>query len=78
MDEFLPARSMTRIGQSVRLLRTRRGLTQEELASAAGVSRTWLNQLENGAKDNAELGALLAVLNALDASLLIRDDRSPL
>jgi hypothetical protein len=33
---------------------------------------------ENGAKDNAELGALLAVLNALDASLLIRDDRSPL
>jgi transcriptional regulator with XRE-family HTH domain len=78
MDEFLPARSMTRIGQSVRLLRTRRGLTQEELAASAGVSRTWLNQLENGAKDNAELGALLAVLNALDASLLIRDDRSPL
>ncbi|MGC4175161.1 helix-turn-helix transcriptional regulator [Demequina sp.] len=74
MQELLAARSITRIGQSIRLLRTRRGLTQEELAKEAGVSRTWLNQVENGSKSNAELASIFAVLNVLDASLLIRDD----
>ena len=74
MDEMLNARSLERIGRNVRLLRTRRDLTQGDLADLAGVSRTWLNQIENGAKSNAELGSLLAVLDALGATLMIRDE----
>ena len=51
-------------------------MTQGELAQRAGVSRTWLNQIENGSKTNAELGSLFATLDALGATLMIRDERS--
>lgn len=71
---MLNARSLERIGRNIRLLRKRRDLTQGELAGLAGVSRTWLNQIENGGKSNAELGSLLAVLDSLGATLMIRDE----
>jgi len=74
MEEMLNARSLERIGRNIRLLRKRRDLTQGELAGLAGVSRTWLNQIENGGKSNAELGSLLAVLDSLGATLMIRDE----
>ncbi len=76
MEELLSARSLTRLGSAVRRLRSDRGLTQEELADAAGVSRLWLSRLENGQRPGLELSLLLQVLDALDASLLIRDDRA--
>lgn len=39
---------MTRVSNSVRELRSRSGLTQEELAAKVGVTRVTINCLENG------------------------------
>ena len=65
---------MKRLGESVRGLRLRRGLTQVDLARLAGVSRQWLITLESGDKNRIEIGLVMRVLDELDASLLIRDD----
>ncbi|NAE18231.1 helix-turn-helix domain-containing protein [Enterococcus hirae] len=40
-----------RVGQTVRALRKARALTIPELADKAGMSRTFLNQIELGLKD---------------------------
>ncbi|WP_250444493.1 helix-turn-helix domain-containing protein [Actinotalea sp. C106] len=72
---ILNARSLPRLGTAVKALRLDRGLSQAELARAAGVSRQWVVSLERGRTAGAELGRVMAVLDALDASLAIRDDR---
>ena len=54
------------VGREVRLLRKQMGLTQEGLASAAGVSRNTLGGLESGEKAT-DLLKLSAVLGALGA-----------
>lgn len=43
-----PAKDAARIVSRVRELRTAAGLTQEELAGKAGVTRVTINCLENG------------------------------
>ena len=68
------ARSLPRLGNAVAGLRRARGLTQSELAEAAGVSRQWLSGLENGRIEGLEVGRLMRLLDTLNASLLIRDD----
>ncbi|WP_240930367.1 helix-turn-helix transcriptional regulator [Isoptericola sp. BMS4] len=70
----LNARSLPRLGAAVRRLRLDHRLTQAELARAAGVSRQWLVGLERGQTPGLEVGRLMRVLDALDASLAIRDD----
>lgn len=37
------------------IVRTRQGLTQEEVADKIGVSRYWVNLMENGKRDCARL-----------------------
>lgn len=74
-DSLLSARSLPRLGQAIRALRLERGLTQVQLANAAGVSRLWIVQIESGRKAGAEVGLVMRVLDALDASLMVRDDR---
>jgi HTH-type transcriptional regulator/antitoxin HipB len=71
----LNARSLTRLGTAVRSLRLDRGLSQADLAKAAEVSRQWIINLEQGNTDGLEVGRLMRVLDQLDASLTIRDDR---
>lgn len=71
---LLNARSLTRLGRAVGGLRRERGLTQAILAERAGVSRQWLNGLENGRIEGLEVGRLMRVLDTLGASLMIRDD----
>jgi transcriptional regulator with XRE-family HTH domain len=39
------------LGQGLRALRLRAGLTQEQLAERAGVNASYLSQLENGNRD---------------------------
>jgi transcriptional regulator with XRE-family HTH domain len=73
---LLNARSLPRLGGAVRRLRRDRGLTQAELAQQAGVSRQWIVTVEQGRTDGIELGRLLRVLDTLDASLMVRDDRA--
>ena len=68
------ARSLPRLGTSVKALRLARGLTQEALAEAAGISRRTLITLEAGKTPGMEIGRIMRVLDALDASLYVRDD----
>jgi HTH-type transcriptional regulator / antitoxin HipB len=46
------------------------GLSQEQAAARAGVSRQWIGELEQG-KPTAELGLVLGLLDALDLSITL-------
>lgn len=52
------------IGENIRLLRLQRNLSQQALATQAGVSMTALRHLEAG--EGATLGTLIRVVRALD------------
>jgi len=58
------------IGITIRELRKRQGLRQDQLAGAAGVGLRFLIELEAG-KETAQLGKTLAVLNALGCKIEI-------
>lgn len=58
------------LGETIRTVRERQGLTQEEVAERAGISRATLSLLENDAS-NATLGTLLSVAAALGARVRI-------
>lgn len=73
-SEFLNARSLLLMGRAIVAMRRRRGWTQAELAKQAGVSRPWLSELEHGRTFGVELGRVMRVLDALDASLYVHDD----
>jgi transcriptional regulator with XRE-family HTH domain len=65
------------LGDRLRELRDRQHLTQEELASRAGISKGFLSDLEND-KRNVSSEYLLKIANALGASvdyLLLGEDR---
>ena len=62
------------IGENIRLYRRRKGMSQENLAHAADVDRTYLGYVENG-KHNVSVLLLLKLANALEievAALLIQ------
>lgn len=73
---LLPARSLPLLGEAIKTLRLEQGLTQAELARAADVSRRWIGEVEAGARAGVELARALRVLDALGASLMVRDDRA--
>lgn len=73
---YLNARTLPQLGSAIRKLRTSRGLNQADLARAAGVSRQWVITIEQGRTSGMEIGLLMRVLDALDASLTLRDDRA--
>jgi transcriptional regulator with XRE-family HTH domain len=53
------------IGQKVKSLRERRGLTQERLAELAELSPTYISHIERGSK-NVSLNALMRLADALE------------
>lgn len=61
-------RAIQRFGKQLQRLRTRRGLTQEQLAVTAGLSRTFLTRLELGQHDPS-LSILVRVAKALRMSV---------
>ena len=65
---YVGMRSPKRIGRSLRDARRAAGLTQAEVATAAGVSREAISVLENGHR-NARLETLNAVLHELGYEL---------
>ena len=76
-ETFLPMLpNVSTIGHVVRAERKSRGLSQQELADLAGVSRKWLSELEN-AKPNAEIKPVLAVLQALGFTLQLAKQPTP-
>jgi y4mF family transcriptional regulator len=62
--------SPEQLGEVIRKVRKRQGLTQPQLAGAAGVGLRFLVELEGG-KSTAHLGKALAVLEALGCKLVI-------
>jgi transcriptional regulator with XRE-family HTH domain len=58
------------LGALVRTARIARGWSQQQAADAAGVSRRFVNMLEGGRHANAEVGRVLALLDALDVHLV--------
>lgn len=60
--------SVEGLGATVRRVRKYQSITQMELARIAGVSRSFIIELEDG-HQRAELGKVLVVLDALEISL---------
>ncbi len=52
----------------IKVIRKHRGLTQGDLAEAAGISRPYLTEIETGRKDGS-IRALKSIAGALDVSL---------
>ena len=55
-------------GSTVLAWREHRGLSQAQLAGAAGISKAYLSQIENGAR-RGSVRALMALARALDVPL---------
>jgi DNA-binding XRE family transcriptional regulator len=63
-------RTIHDLSSAIRGRRSELGLTQAALATRAGVSRSWLIDLEGGLKTTLEVGPILKVLDALDLHLV--------
>lgn len=62
---------LVEIGNSVRAARRAAGLTQQELADRASVSRPTLEKLENGRSTEIGVALLARILGALDLTLRV-------
>ena len=71
-ESGLPPEVMEKIalGQenAIKLIRKHRGLTQGDLADAAGISRPYLTEIETGRKEGS-IRAMKAIAHALNVSL---------
>jgi transcriptional regulator with XRE-family HTH domain len=63
-----PAAYLRALGKRVRLLRLTRELTQEELAAAAGMSRSFVSIIEHGSH-GVDVVRLIRLAAALDVSI---------
>lgn len=61
--------SVAHISATVRGRRKDLGLSQDDVAKRAGVSRRWLVAFEGGGSTHVEVGSILRVLSALDLEL---------
>lgn len=57
------------MGYKIREAREKANMTQEELASASGVSRVTISLLETGATNNASSKTLLKIAKALGVTI---------
>ena len=66
------------LGAALRARRRAQGMTQLQVAEAAGVSRAFVSDLERGDRSGAELARVLAVIRALDLAvdLVAQEPRS--
>ncbi|MEO7838662.1 MAG: helix-turn-helix transcriptional regulator [Anaerolineales bacterium] len=70
-DELIPSEVVFAIldgGNPIKIWREYRGLTQQQLADAAGISKPYLSQIETG-KRKGSTEILSAIAKALDVSL---------
>ena len=61
------------IGATIQEARKRKGLTQQQLADSAGVSRGFVNRLEKGASAAVYPDKLFAVLSSLNIRMMLDD-----
>lgn len=60
------------LGERIRELREKRGLTRETLAGKTGVSAVYIKKLEAGERTSPSLPALASIARALGAMLEIK------
>ena len=66
---------MSRIGEKLRTLRQRQGLTSRELGSILGVSNAYIIQIENGQRrPSIDLVARMSRFFNIPADILIKDE----
>ncbi len=58
---------LNKVGKNIKVLRTIREMSQEDLAKKAGVSRPNLSDIENG-KINMTLTTFVSICDALDVT----------
>ena len=61
--------SPRQLGQAIKRFRTKRGLTQAQLAESAGVSQPYLSQLEAGAKERPAVQIVQKLAKALGVKI---------
>jgi len=59
------------IGERIRALRVKRGLTQDQLAAKARLSRIYIAKLEGGERMSPSFPALVRIARAVGAKLRI-------
>ena len=69
-------RTATDLGAFIRERRARLAMDQAALAKAAGTSRKWISEVEQG-KPRAAIGLILRTLKALGVSIDLESDTSP-
>lgn len=67
--------ALTMFGKLIRIGRTERGLTAQELADRAGISRTTLSSIEKGAP-GPEIGIVFEVASLVGVRLFDYDERT--
>ena len=75
-DMTLRLRTPGEVGAAIRARRRELGWDQSELATRAGVSRLWVNQIEGG-KPGASLGLVLRAFAALGLTLSVAVPNEP-
>lgn len=68
-DDSLKRERRQRVGNRLRELRKQRGLTQEKLAQAAGLDRSFYVEIENGVHSVA-LDRLFDIADALEVDVV--------
>lgn len=63
-----PTNPQPALGEAIRQLRTKRGISQEDLAHLAGVTTGTLSVIERG-RSNPAWGTVKAIAEALDVSM---------
>jgi transcriptional regulator with XRE-family HTH domain len=69
--------NLVNIGKTIQSCRLQKGLSQDQLAKLAGLSRVTLNQLENGTLNEIGYNKLLAVLTLLELDLEPKPEYGP-
>ena len=70
-------RSPTELGRQIRQRRKAAGLTADQLASMAGVSRRLLLELEQGRRPNVGLAHVLRILELLGVDVVLSPRGQP-
>jgi len=75
INSILAGKTMAKIGEKIRELRTTRGISQQRLAELLGVSRPTISQIENGERKVSadELDNLAKIFNISVNSLLNKE-----
>lgn len=68
MPERKIRETLKNIGSNISRIRIEKGISQDELAFAAGLDRTYIGYIEN-AKNNATIGTLIKIADALHVSV---------